>query len=68
MKDDDLVETRELVRRVLASVEEGELEVEGPVARAALRRLQGAAIALEVLTDATTTQSRLRFNTNGRGY
>jgi len=47
---DDLAEASTMLRRLLALVESGELEATTPNARAVLRRLEGATIAVELAT------------------
>jgi hypothetical protein len=44
----DLIEAAAMLRRLLALVEAGELEATTPTARAVLRRIEGAAIAVEL--------------------
>jgi hypothetical protein len=43
-----LIEVKELLQGILSAVERGELEASTPNARALLRRLEGATIALEL--------------------
>ncbi len=47
---DDLAEAATILRRLLTLVEAGELEATTPNARAVLRRLEGATIAVELAT------------------
>jgi hypothetical protein len=47
----DLSEAGEVLRRVLALVESGELEATTPNARALRRRIEGAALATEAAID-----------------
>ena len=48
MGHEDLADAAAMLRRILALVDAGELEVTSPTARAVLRRLEGAAIAIEL--------------------
>jgi hypothetical protein len=48
MRPDQLTDAAAMLRRLLALVEAGELEATTPSARAILRRLEGAAIAVEL--------------------
>jgi len=48
MQPDQLAEAAAMLRRLLALVAAGELEATTPSARAVLRRLEGAAIAVEL--------------------
>jgi hypothetical protein len=47
---DDLAEAATMLRRLLTLVEDGELEATTPNARAVLRRLEGATVAVELAT------------------
>ena len=47
---DDLAEAAIMLRRLLTLVEDGELEATTPNARAVLRRLEGATVAVELAT------------------
>jgi hypothetical protein len=42
-------EAAQVLRRLLAAVEAGELDVDGPLGTAVVRQLQGAAAALEAV-------------------
>lgn len=48
MDESTLIEVKELLQGILSAVERGELEASTPNARALLRRLEGATIALEL--------------------
>jgi hypothetical protein len=45
------LEAADLLRRLLAGVEQGELTIDGPAASALFRRLEGALLALEAMAD-----------------
>jgi hypothetical protein len=50
----EMAELADLLRRLLALVDAGELEAETPDARALVRRMEGAAVALEQAARSTT--------------
>jgi hypothetical protein len=54
MRPDELADAAVMLRRLLALVEAGELEASTPSARAVLRRLEGATIAVELAAGAGT--------------
>ncbi len=47
-------EAADMLRRVLAAVDRGELTTDGPAAAATVRRLEGALLALETIGDAAS--------------
>lgn len=47
-------EAADMLRRVLAAVDRGELTTDGPAAAATVRRLEGALLALESIGDAAS--------------
>jgi hypothetical protein len=50
MRERDRAEAAELLRRVLALVESGELSADGPAGAGLVRRLEGALIAVEAMS------------------
>jgi hypothetical protein len=56
-------EAADVLRRLLAAVEQGELTIDGPAATALVRRLEGALLALEAIAgDPQLTPSRAVTN------
>lgn len=55
MQPDQLADAAAILRRLLVLVESGELEAATPQARAVLRRLEGATIAVELAAGRTAS-------------
>jgi hypothetical protein len=49
VRERDLEQTALLLRRLLDSIDEGELTADGPVGAGMVRRLEGALLALDAL-------------------
>jgi hypothetical protein len=58
MRPEQLADAAVMLRRLLALVETGELEATTPSARALLRRLEGAAIAVELAAGVRAVEPR----------